>query len=351
MLTIEKRIAAFVKLGGLLKSYTESSLYEEKTPFGALARLIEESNLYNPWFTPENVRNAVESLGNSLAEDKIQKWLQAYDLSSVKESKRVGVVMAGNIPLVGFHDFLCILISGHQFLGKLSSDDQKLLPAIAEVLIEIEPGFKVQIEFTEDKLQNFDAIIATGSNNTARYFEYYFGKYPNIIRKNRNGVAVITGKETKEELTEMGKDLFLYFGMGCRSVSKVFVPKGYKFDSLFEALEDYKFVADQFKYNNNYEYYKSIYLINTVPHLDNGFLLITEDPGYSSPPSVLFYEAYEDIAAVRNRLILEKDQIQCIVSNSSEIENTIPLGQAQNPELWDYADGVDTMKFLINIGQ
>ena len=349
MLTIEKRIDAFVKLGELLRTYDDMAIQKGNNQLGVLAKLVDDSYLYNPWFTPKNVRNAVVSLGNSLAEDKIRKWLQAYDLNSVKESKRVGVVMAGNIPLVGFHDFLCILVTGHQFLGKLSSNDQKLLPALAEILIDIEPGFKGQIEFTEDKLQKFDAIIATGSNNTARYFEYYFGKYPHIIRKNRNGVAVIAGKETKEELAVLGKDLFLYFGMGCRSVSKVFVPKGYKFDLLFEALEDYKFVADQFKYNNNYEYYKSIYLINSVPHFDNGFLLITEDQGYSSPPSVLFYEAYEDIAVLRNRLKLDSDQIQCIVCNSTEIEKTIPLGQAQHPELWDYADGVDTMKFLLSL--
>lgn len=349
MLTIEKRVAAFIKLGELLRSYDDSTIQNRNNQLSILARLIDESNLYNPWFTPDNVRNAVVSIGYSLKVEKIEKWLRLYDLKEVKESKRVGVVMAGNIPLVGFHDFLNILISGHRFFGKLSSDDQKLLPAIAEILFDIEPGFKGQIEFTDGKLEEFDAIIATGSNNTARYFEYYFGKYPHIIRKNRNGVAVITGQETKDNLAEMGKDLFLYFGMGCRSVSKVFVPMEYKFDLLYEALEAYKYVSDQFKYNNNYEYYKSIYLINTVTHFDNGFLLIKEDQGYSSPPSVLFYEEYEDILTMNNRFMLDQDQIQCVVSNSIEIENSIPLGQAQNPELWDYADGVDTMKFLLSL--
>ncbi|MCD4732194.1 MAG: hypothetical protein K8R74_16430, partial [Bacteroidales bacterium] len=177
MVSIEERIAAFVKLGDLLKSYSNSSLGSGNSLLKALTSLIEESHLYNPWFTPENVQHAIYSLGCSLEENKIRNWLQAYNLSSVKNSKRVGVVMAGNIPMVGFHDFLCIVISGHQFIGKLSSDDQKLLPAIAEILVELEPGFKDQIEFTEDKLKGFDAIIATGSNNTARYFEYYFGKY------------------------------------------------------------------------------------------------------------------------------------------------------------------------------
>ena len=349
MVSIEERIAAFTKLGNLLKSYSNSSLGSGNSLLKALKRLIEESHLYNPWFTEKNVQHAIISLVSSLKENKILKWLQAYDLSSVKESKRVGVVMAGNIPLVGFHDFLCILISGHKFIGKLSSDDQKLLPAIAEILVDLEPGFKEQIEFTEDTLQGFDAIIATGSNNTARYFEYYFGKYPHIIRKNRNGVAVFTGNETKTELVEFGKDLFLYFGMGCRSVSKVFVPAGYKFDFFFEAIEGYQSVSDLFKYNNNYEYYKSIYLINVVPHFDNGFLLVKKDTSYSSPPSVLFYEEYDDISTLRNRLMVEKELIQCIVSNTNELVDTIIFGQAQNPELWDYADGVDTLKFLLNL--
>ena len=349
MVNIEERIAAFIKLGDLLKSYGNSAIRNENSLLGALTKLIEESHLYNPWFTPENVQHAIVSLGCSLEDNKIRNWLQAYDLSSVKNPKRVGVVMAGNIPLVGFHDFLCIVISGHQFIGKLSSDDQKLLPAIAEILVEFEPGFKDQIEFTEGRLQGFDAIIATGSNNTARYFEYYFGKYPHIIRKNRNGVAVFIGDETKAELSEFGKDLFLFFGMGCRSVSKVFVPAGYEFDGFFDAIEEYKVVTDQFKYNNNYEYYKSIYLINSVPHFDNGFLLVKQDPSYSSPPSVLFYEEYENLSILKNRLMLEREQIQCVVSNTNEIQNTIPFGQAQNPDLWDYADGVDTMKFLLSL--
>lgn len=348
MINIEDRINAFVKLGNLLKSLdstVDSGDYLLKT----LNKQIEESHLYNPWFTIENVKYAISSLANSLDESKIRKWLGAYDISQITESKRVGVVMAGNIPLVGFFDFLCVLISGNRFYGKLSSDDPKLLPAIAEVLISIEPEFKEQIEFTEGKLKGFDAIIATGSNNTARYFEYYFGKYPHIIRKNRNGVAVFTGNESDAELLEFGKDLFMYFGMGCRSVSKVFVPVGYKFDGLFEAIEGYSAAMDQFKYKNNYEYYKSIYLINKVPHLDNGFLLVKQDIVYPSPPSVLYYEEYEDISILRNRLKLDQEQIQCVVCNSSQIPNVVPLGQAQNPELWDYADGVDTIKFLVKL--
>ncbi len=344
MLSLQKRIKAFVELGKALRNQVDKNTESD------LGRLIKESHIYNPWFTEENVRYAVRTIGESLGEEKIRKWLSDYDLEKVKRGKTIGLVMAGNIPLVGFHDFLCVLISGNKFLGKLSSDDQKLLPTVSDLLIDIEPGFEDFITFTEGKLQNFDAIIATGSNNTARYFEYYFGKYPHIIRKNRNGVAIFTGKESKEELSEFGKDLFLYFGMGCRSVSKVFVPKGYKFDKLFESLEFYKSVIDHHKYANNYDYYKSIYLINTTKHLDNGFLLVKEDLAYASPPSVLFFEAYTDMNILKKRLHEEEEQIQCIVGHSKEIDEVIPFGKAQEPELWDYADGVDTMEFLISPG-
>jgi hypothetical protein len=223
------------------------------------------------------------------------------------------------------------------------------LPAVAGLLVELNPGFKEYISFTNEKLTNFDAIIATGSNNTSRYFEYYFGKYPHIIRKNRNGVVIFKGNESKDELTKFGRDLFLYFGLGCRSVSKAFVPKGYKFDTLFESLSGYRKVIDQFKYKNNYDYYKSIYLINKIKHLDNGFLLVKEDQGIASPPSVLFYEEYEDKTALKNKLADEKDNIQCIVSNTDFIRDNVALGNAQNPELWDYADGVDTLEFLLNL--
>ena len=257
--------------------------------------------------------------------------------------------MAGNIPLVGFHDFICIMMSGHKIVAKLSSDDNRLLPAIASKLIEVEPEFAGQITYSEDKLTNFDAVIATGSNNTSRYFEYYFRNVPHIIRMNRNGVAVLTGSETKEELSLLGEDIFMYFGLGCRSISKVFVPKSYSFEGFFRAIENYKYVADHNKYYNNYEYYKSIYLINSVKHFDNGFLLMKEDIGFASPPAVLFYEEYENLKNLNNRLELEKNEIQCIVSHQKDVAGAISLGCAQKPDLWDYADGVDTIEFMLNL--
>ncbi len=349
MLSLEKKITAFAELGRILRSIVGNSFEPTDKTSKKLYNLIQESHIHNPWFTEENVKNAIYSIGLSLEEEKIRKWLSNYDLGEIEERKRVGVVMAGNIPMVGFHDFLCVLISDHKFLGKLSSDDKKLLPVIAELLLEIEPEFDDSIKFTEDKLKGFDAIIATGSNNTSRYFEYYFGKYPYIIRKNRNGVAVFTGDETLDKLTEFGKDLFLYFGMGCRSVSKVFVPKGYKFDRLFETLTAYNSIIDHHKYTNNYDYYKSIYLINKTKHFDNGFLLVKQDLAYASPPSVLYFEEYDDMNVLKKRLIGEGEQIQCIVSHAKEIDEVIPFGKAQKPELWEYADGVDTMEFLLSL--
>lgn len=304
---------------------------------------------YNPWFTPDNVYRAISVIGQSISAEKIDLWLQPYryQLQSNHSSKKVGIVMAGNIPLVGFHDFLCVLISGHHAVCKLSSDDDKLLPVIAEMLFEAEPVFIEKVTFVKDQLRDFDGVIATGSNNTARYFEYYFGKYPHIIRKNRNGVAVLTGSESEAELSLLGKDIFSYFGLGCRSVSKLFFPKNYPVQFLLEALQPFAGILQHHKYNNNYDYYKSIFLVNRDPHLDNGFVLLKEQLAYGSPPAVLYFEYYNQLEQLAEKLSFDQGLIQCIVGQHAQIKNCIPFGQAQKPNLWDYADGVDTMKFLL----
>jgi len=255
--------------------------------------------------------------------------------------------MAGNIPLVGFHDFLSVLISGNSVLVKLASNDKHFLPLIAKYLEYVEPSFNSKITFTEEKLTNFDAAIATGSNNTARYFDYYFGKYPNIIRKNRNSVAVITGNETENELKGLGEDIFRYFGLGCRSVSKLFVPKNYDFDNLFKAIYEYHDIINYAKYQNNYDYNKAVYLMSEFKLLENGFLMLKEDQSYASPIASLFYEYYDDLNQLTEKLDTDTEQIQCVVSNS--IENAIPFGKTQQPSLTDYADGVDTLAFLAQL--
>jgi len=258
--------------------------------------------------------------------------------------------MAGNIPLVAFHDWFCVLLSGNKFKGKLSSDDNLLLPFLSKVLITIEPYFENQIEFTEGQLKNMDAVIATGNNNSARYFEYYFSKLPHIIRKNRNSVAVLDGTEKSDELGLLGKDIFQYFGLGCRNVSKLFVPEKYKFDMFFESIIEFKDIVMHNKYANNYEYNRTIYLMNSDKSLlDNNFLLLKADLSYSSPIGVLFYEFYSDINSLNAKLENEKEQIQCIVSKNNNVKNAIGFGKAQCPSLNDYADGIDTMKFLISL--
>ena len=256
--------------------------------------------------------------------------------------------MAGNIPLVGFHDFLSVLISGHSVLVKQSSNDKNLLPFLAKYLEYIEPELKGKITFTEQKLDNFDAVIATGSNNTARYFEYYFKDKPSIIRKNRNSVAVITGNESEQDFENLSEDVFRYFGLGCRSVSKLFVPKGYDFDTFFKGMYNQQEIINNAKYANNYDYNKAVYLMSEFDILENGFLMIKEDESYASPIASVFYEYYENTDDLKIKLWEEREKIQCVVAKGF-IENEIAFGQTQHPQLWDYADGVNTLEFLSKI--
>ena len=309
--------------------------------------LIVLSQSHNGWFTPEQVYFALQSWAEALTEDNLNEWLSKYDFSDI-QPKTVGLILAGNIPLVGFHDFLSVLFSGHKVLVKLSSNDQKLLPFLAKYLISVQPDLENSITFVEGKLENFDAVIATGSNNTARYFEYYFKDKPSIIRKNRNSVAVLNGNETKDDLIGLGEDIFRYFGLGCRNVSKLFVPRGYDFKEFFEAIYQYGDIIHYEKYANNYDYNKAVFLMSLYKLLDNEFLTLKEDSSYASPISSVFYEFYDDLQTVQQRLQEDEDKIQCIVSNNL-IANSIPFGTTQKPKLWDYADNVDTLTFLNKI--
>ncbi|GET45010.1 acyl-CoA reductase [Capnocytophaga felis] len=301
----------------------------------------------NGWFTPENLQFACKSWAKALREENIRKWLEKYDLENVSP-KKVAIIMAGNIPLVGFHDFLSVLVSGHKAIVKLSSEDKILLPFIADYLQHIEPAWQEQFIFTDERITDFDAVIATGSNNTARYFEYYFGKKPHIIRRNRNSVAVLTGKETEKELFELGKDIFTYFGLGCRSVSKLFVPQNYDFDRFFKSIYPFKDIINGQKYANNYDYNKAVYLMSLFKLRENGFLVLKEDASYASPIATLFYEYYDSSEGLKEKLQADRDKIQCVVAKDF-IENEIPFGQTQAPQLWDYADGIDTVTFLTNL--
>ncbi len=339
-MTIEYRIQAFVQLGDAIRK----GLSEQENDF---EEIIIKAKVHNPWFAPRFTRITLQSIADLLTEDKLNTWVKNYSDDYFKESDlRVGVIMAGNIPLVGFHDFLSVLISGKVFKGKLSSQDEFLLPFLADKLIIIAPDFQSKIIFVSHLLKDFDAVIATGSNNSARYFDYYFGKYPHIIRRNRNSIAVITGSETKEQMEKLADDVFLYFGLGCRSISKVFVPKGYDITLILDAFQHYAYLHEHTKYFNNYEYNKSIFLLNKVLHLDNGFCLLTQNDTYASPVSVLYYEEYDQLEGLEQRLMMEKEQVQCIVGGEKvniEHEN---FGNSQYPALSEYADNVDIMSFL-----
>lgn len=345
---------SFVELGKFLSQFTlneqvqrEDVLYNDLY-FEKFKDLIALSQSHNGWFTPEQVYFAVQSWAEALKEENLNEWLAAYPIDSAqgdKTVKTVGLILAGNIPLVGFHDFLSVLISGHKVIVKTSSNDQHLIQFLANYIISIDPKWSDCISFTDGKLENFDAIIATGSNNTARYFEFYFKDKPSIIRKNRNSVAVLNGKESHEDLVNLGEDIFRYFGLGCRNVSKLFVPKGYSFEAFFKAIYEYRDVIFYEKYSNNYDYNKAVFLMSNFKLLDNEFLTLKEDTGYASPVSSVFYEYYDDVADLQKRLTDEAEQIQCIVSNNL-IKNAIPFGQTQRPKLWDYADNVDTLQFL-----
>ena len=339
-----KTFIAFVKLGGFLSDFCDLKPVEINWS-RKLEKTITLAGHKNGWFTKENVLYALKSWGNLLTENNLTTWLNEYDLSQ-NRPKKVALIMAGNIPLVGFHDFLSVLITGNKALIKLSSNDNVLISFIKDYLISIEPLFKDLIVFSDEKLEGFDAVIATGSNNTARYFEYYFGKGPNIIRKNRNSIAVLTGKESAEQLKALGEDIFRYYGLGCRSVSKVFVPRGYDFDAFFKSMYAYHPIVEQNKYVNNYDYNKAVYLMSEFKILDNGFLILKEDESYASPIASLFYEGYDDFSDLKKHLENDKDQLQCIVGDGI-FDGEIPFGKTQKLSLSDYADNIDTVDFLL----
>jgi Acyl-CoA reductase (LuxC) len=350
---LETKKNVFVTLGRFLNQFAENNSNKDLSVphtelfYEEFEQLIQLSQSHNGWYTPEQVYFSIQSWAKALTQENLDQWTSSYEFTS-SESKTIALILAGNIPLVGFHDFISVLISGHNVLVKTSSDDQHLLPFLAKYLITVEPQLANKITFIEGKLEGFDAVIATGSNNTARYFEYYFKDKPSIIRKNRNSVAVLNGQETKEQLIALGEDIFRYFGLGCRNVSKLFVPKGYSFDAFFEAIFEYQDVIHYEKYANNYDYNKAVFLMSNYKLLDNGFLTLKEDSSHASPISSVFYEYYDSLTEIEKRLESEAETIQCIVSNNL-VQNSIPFGQTQRPQLWDYADHVDTISFSLTI--
>lgn len=345
-MNINTRINAFVRLGQrmLIDSKQGSDTKFENT--------IKDASIHNPWFTSENVYYAIDSIANHwLVPDVLNDFVSKYPESYFEPitSKKVVVIMAGNIPFAGLHDLICILLSGHHFLGKVSSKDGHLISAILELLFEEEPEFRKLIELSEVTLHGFDAVIATGSDNSSRYFDYYFKNYPTIIRKHRNSIAVLNGNESAEELTQLSDDIFLYFGLGCRNVSMLLVPVGYNFKGLLKAFKAWQNLDTHNKYMNNYEYQKTMNLMNLIDHIDTDIMLLKQNDSISSTVGVVHYKEYENTQQAIQFISDHINELQCIVGDSKIFPNAIPFGTCQNPNFDEFADGIDTIEFLSKV--
>jgi Acyl-CoA reductase (LuxC) len=341
--TLHERIQTMARLGDYFRDRSSDRWQE----------VLHKAYVYNKWFTIENSHAAFEAFADSfLQEDLLKNWLSAYQIPEVnKKPKRVAIVMAGNIPMVGFHDLLCVYLSGNIALLKLSEKDNVLIPFVISLLKEIDPNTEAYFEVVE-RLVDFDAVIATGSDNSSRYFDAYFGKYPNIIRRNRNAVAVLSGRESEEELLALGKDVFQYFGLGCRNVAKLYVPEAYDFDPLLTALHEHRELQHHDKYKNNFDYNYTLLILNKIPYKANGCILLTEDKAIASRIASLHYEYYNNTTTLEKELSALSDKIQCIVGQEGLIAlPTLPFGQVQCPGLADYADGVDTLRFLSEMNE
>lgn len=341
-------IGAFTQLGAVMQSLGKGdnfpgiSIGITEIEYSDLQRVINKQFQFNGWFTKESVHQSLLALGEWLETNELEKWLANYKWN--EHPKKVGIIMAGNIPLVGFHDLLCVVLSGHIAICKMSSDDKTLLPALVNTLCTFLPDLKNRIIISEGKIGEIEAVIATGSNNSMLYFEQYFGKYPHIFRKNRTSIAIIKGDETQDDFKALGEDIFSYFGLGCRNVSHLLVPENYEFSMFFQGIFEYSDVINHFKYGNNYDYNKTVYLMNQLPLLDNNFLLLRESEELHSPLAMVHYHIYKNQEELNQYLQLHEESIQVISG-----KDYIPFGLAQKPQLTDYADGIDTMEWLKNL--
>ncbi len=331
-MNLQKRIELLLQLNDYL---------QQNGPDWQLAK--EKAERQNGWFTQPFINIAVNQLCQSFLTAKTLKdWADHYHLDDNIGGKNIGIVMAGNIPLVGFHDFLSVFISGHSASIKLSSKDDVLLKHFVDKMTEWEPSLQQHIQFA-DMLKGCDAYIATGTNNSARYFEKYFGKYPHIIRSNRTSIAILDGSESVSDLEKLSDDVHLFFGLGCRNVTKIYVPKDYDFIPLLRAFDGYNYFKDHNKFRNNYDYQLSLALLNNVYYMANDCTLLMEQENFFSPISQLHYEFFDPGVTQLEQLAQHPD-IQCIIGKKQ-----LPFGSAQMPGIFDYADGIDTMQFLLGL--
>jgi len=338
-MTLQERLQTLAELGNYIGRME-----------GKLEFVIRQAKLNNGWFTVENTKYALSSIQNEyLASEKLEKWAKDYQIPIETSQKKVGLILAGNIPMVGFQDIMNVFAAGHHSIIKLSDKDKFLIPHLLKEMFAINPKSKDYFTII-NRMKEVDAVIATGSNNTARYFKTYFGKYPNIIRMNRNSIAVLDGNETVEDFDHLAKDVFTYFGLGCRNVAKIYVPKGYEFNPLLEIFHEKKALVNHGKYKNNFDYNIAFNILNKSPYYNNGAIILIKNTVIPSRIAQLHYEEYASIDELYDDLVQKTEQIQCIVSNNSIRDiSVIPFGQSQQPSLWDYADGVDTMNFLLKL--
>lgn len=346
-LSLEQRISAFSELGLVLNELLADSLHhpiskEYQTRF---EQVVNTSFHHNGWFDNLSVHESIKGIASWLNQSSLENWVKQYDLKSTPESKAIGVIMAGNIPLVGFHDILSVLISGNKLVAKTSSKDPLLPKLVTDILISLEPSFEEYIVLTTERFRNIDAIIATGSTNSSKYFEHYFSKYPNIIRKNRHSIAILTGRETEDQLKSLGKDIFTYYGLGCRNVTNIFVPRDYEFKQFFEAIEEYHPVLQNKKYANNYEYNRTVYLLNSEKDLlDNNFIILKPSTAIGSPIGTLAYHKYTTEDEITEIINANHQNIQCLIGKSG-----LSFGEAQHPQLMDYPDNIDILQFISSL--
>lgn len=348
-MNLQQRISTFVLLGKIFnlasinQSWPGFDCGLTETEYNGFLATKELAQIQNQWFSQQNIDRALAGLAKMMASADLDEWVGHYTISDDLDERSVGIIMAGNIPLVGFHDMLSALLLGKRVKAKLSSDDTALMTGAIKVLHLLNDELGSRVEVVEGKMTDYQAVIATGSNNSARYFEQYFGHVPLLIRKNRTSVAVISGNESEDELKALGDDIFTYFGLGCRNVSRIFMPQDFNVDRFFNAMMPWSDVVNHHKYANNYDYNKAVWLLNNENLLDNGFMLLKEDSDLYAPTAAVYYSRYKDRAEVDAYFVEKKDELQCVVG-----DNHIPFGQAQNPKVWDYADGVDTIKWLIS---
>ena len=345
-MNLNNRITLFVKLGRFFSDYINNNLESlEKNKFD---KAINESILHNSFFSKKNILKSLLSWSNVLTKKSIDNFLSNYMIKIKKREKKIAIVMAGNIPLVGFHDFFCVILSGNFAVIKLSSKDSHLFKFILRFLVNENPDFSTKFDVVENKLQIFDAVIATGNNISANQFELYFKKYPKIIRRNRHSIAILNGNETKKEIELLANDIFYYYGLGCRNVSKIFIPNNYNLDILFKSFVLWNEVINKNSYANNYNYYRAIYLLNKEVFFDNGFVLLKESEKIGSPVGTIYFEYYKSENQIKEMIKKNNEKIQCIVSNNN-YRKTIKFGETQMPNLNDFADDIDTFNFLLKL--